>query len=308
MPLVVKRNVLHFKAEATPGVAEAAGLVAIDATDIACKPIVGFSRVPGLSGFGASAGVATTRAADISFKFRATHKAAAAPRWMDLLPGCGFALSGGVYAPTSKPPGVGGGGSCMTFRYNLDGRQQVVYGAMGSITIEAEAAGEVMGTASFKGILATPTDAAMAAAALPTDEVIPNFSSVGVFTIGGTTVDAQKIAVELGGDAQLVPSQLTESGYSHAVLADMDTKGSLVVRGQLNAGYRPLLKHLGNTAEELVWRVGAVGNGFVITVPKLRVSDEGDQVLAGVRFDVASWTALRATGEGDNQITIDPTA
>ena len=29
---------------------------------------------------------------------------------------------------------------------------------------------------------------------------------------------------------------------------------------------------------------------------------------AGVRFDVASWTALRATGEGDNQITIDPTA
>lgn len=307
-PLIAKRAVLHFKAEAVPGTAETAGLVAIDAMDLKVKPSVGISWVPGMSGFGATAAVATARSADVSFKFRASHKAAAEPRWMSLLPGCGFVLAGGIYSPTSKPPGAAGGASSLTFRYNQDGRQQVVVGAMGSLTIEAESAGEVMCTATFKGVLLDPTDTAMAAANIPTDEVIGRLSSSGLLTIGGNALDTQKISISLGGDVQLVPSNLTDSGYSHAVVGDMQVKGSLVMKALTNATYRPLLKHIANASEELIWRVGAAGNGFTINIPKLRYEDEDEQVISGVRFDVATFGALRASGDGDNQITFDPTA
>ena len=307
--IVHKRKTLQFKAEATPGTAETTGFSAINTYDFDVKPDVGFESVPGMSGFGPVSGIATTRAATVTFSFDVTVKSAAGATWMGLLAGCGYVLATGLYSPNSNPPGVSGGGSCFTFLYNQDGRKQVVYGAMGNMVFEATAGGKIKVKATFRGILDTPVDAAIPSITLPSSETIARFASTPVFTIGGTTYAAGRISLDLGAKVELIPSNLTASGFLHAVVADCAATGSFALKSSLNATFRPLLSLMAGTTFVWVWTVGAVGNGITFNAPVLQISKEPDvQEINGVAYDIAEFMLMRSAAAGDDFLTIDPTA
>lgn len=309
MALVTRRKQIHFKAETTPGTAETTGFTAINAYDFeAPAPDVGYTDIEGQAGFGARAGISTQRKATVSFKFDVTYKSGADPAWLALLGGCGFKLTTGVWAPTSLPPGASGGSSCMTIRYQQDGRQQVLHGACGSISFSATAGGKIVATATFTGILASPTDASLGTLTLPSGETVARFASVGTLTIGGTSPTVAQLDLDLGVEVAPIESCATASGILHFVPVNVRPTGSLVMLSELNSGFRPLSRAIAGTSGALAWTIGGSGNGVAVAAPALLFTGETATDRNGVAYDQGAFVLARSADTGDDMITFDGTA
>lgn len=309
--LVSKRKQMHFVAETTPGTPNVTSMLTLNAYDFEPPAWKGdYLGVSGQQGFGEIAGVVGARSATFSFSFDVTVKSAADPAWMGLLAGCGFRLTSGVWTPTAAPPVAGGatGSSCLTFRFQQDGREQVIAGCCGNITFAATAGGKIVGTATFTGIPSTPTDASFSTLTLPSSESVARFASTSPFTVGGTTLVVAEVALDLGVEVQLIESAATASGYLHAIPVNRRTTGTITMLSNLNASFRPLLRALAGTTGALAWKIGASGAGIDIAAPALQFTGENAVDRNGILYDGGAFVLNRSTGAGDDDITFDGTA
>ena len=307
--LVYKRKQVHFVAESTPGTPNTTSMTAINVYDFKVPDWkADFLGIDGQRGFGNLGGVLGARSGEFSFKFDVTFKSAADPAWMNLLAGCGYALSTGVWTPTSAPPGASGGSSCLTFRFQQDGREQVVAGCCGSIKFSAVAGGKIVAEATFKGIPSTPSDASFSTLTLPSGETVARFASVSSLTIGGTSLTVAELSLDLGVDVSLIEDASTASGYKHAVPVNAKPSGTVVMLAGLNSGFRPLLRAIAGTTGAFAWKIGSSGAGIDVAGPALQFTGEQSVDRNGILYDSGAFVLNRSAGAGDDALTFDGTA
>lgn len=307
--LVSRRKQVHFVAESTPGTPNTTSMNAINCYDF--QPPgwkADFLGIDGQRGFGNLGGVLGARSGEFSFKFDVSFKSAADATWLSLLGGCGFVLSTGVWTPTSAPPGASGGSSCLTFRFQQDGREQIVAGCCGSLKFNAVAGGKIVVDATFTGVPQTPTDASFSTLTLPSSETVARFASTSTLTVGGTALTVAELALDLGVEVGLIEDASTASGYKHAVPVNRRVSGTIAMLAGLNSGFRPLLRALNGTTGALAWKIGSSGAGIDIAAPALQFTGESPADRNGVLYDVGAFVLNRSTGAGDDEITFDGTA
>lgn len=197
----------------------------------------------------------------------------------ELLQASVLAVTSEVYQVTSNPANHK---TCTIFVFR-DGKKEVLYGAMGTVTLEGETGKTVKCNFEFKGIYAAPTDVALPAFA--PGATLPPIMANGTFTIAAVAKLVSKFSLAMNNDVQMRWDVNATSGIYHAHIVDFDPVFTCDFESELVAGYDVYGAWVASTlaAFQLIIGSGA-GGQITIDAPKLQYREiphadrEGTQV------------------------------
>jgi len=300
-PLIRRKRVIAAKVEDTPGTAETltASHAAFNVFDAAIQPITemeerlkqaSFQRLPAVPG--ARAGRAT-----FSLELTAGE---IAPGWATtFLAGCGLGLvdpAGGssgsgssgsgdsFYQLTNVPPeGSGSRAKTLTIGIWEDGLKKQLHGAMGNAVFTFTAGKKVMIAFDFVGAWDAVADATILAPTCPSD--LPCRFVSSSFAIGAWTPKIQQLTLDLGGEVYLREDSADATGYSSAVIANRNVRGTVNPESGLEAAYALWANWLSSTESNLSFNVTDGTNTCAFAAGNFQVMDPQTAERNGVQVD-----------------------
>lgn len=292
--LLANRCQVCIKQEATAGTAETlAAANVILTTDLpSWDPAVEMTERNAMTASLDSRGaVVGSRMGKISFKqyIRGTAAAPTGGNQSDFaIPfiGCGLGVtySGttpneiGTWAPSVTNAEDNTTGSYCTVAIYRDGKQYLLHGAVGDLSLTFEVGKPILAEYDFTGILNTPTDVALLVPTYPT-VVEPPFLGAALTVQGFATAKIKSLTLKLGNSIAMRPYPNTLTGFFTAQITGRKVTFSLDPEEELAATKNWFSEWLAGTTGSIATGIfpsnGTNYNQFSLTIPKAQYMKGG---------------------------------
>lgn len=302
--MFTKRSVLAVAIEATSGTAES-----LDATDAALNvfdatvtPNVEFIQRPSQGSFGQQKGVIGKRQATITFKTELYGDGAGGVgAWADvLLPCCGFVKATATFSPSGEPPGSNT--KTATIGHYVDGRLEIIYGAVGTFKIVSPTAGRVMLEWTFMGVYSGVTDVALLSPTYPTG--LPLMAKNATATWGGSSLCFSNINIDAGNVMFVRPCQSATLGLVAGIITDRNVTGDFDPEAQLVATKDLYGDWLASTTAALILAYQDATDKITITAPVAQIVNCSKADRDGLVVDNVQFQCNRSSAAGFDELTI----
>lgn len=305
MALLKRVRVLAAKVEATSGTAETllAAQAAINAYDVEIQGEIEFIERPRQGSFGRLPGVLGPRGGKCTFKTDLYGDGAAGvPLWAStFLPACGFVDSGGVFSPTSEPPGSNV--KTATIGVYENGLLKKLRGAAGTFKLMFPTGKPAFIEWEFTGVWVAPTDAAILAPTYPT--IIPLRTSNATFTIASWAPCFESLEIDAGNNVILRECATSSdgSGYAAGLVTDRKPVGKVNPEAALVATKDNYGLWIAGTEEALSIALTDGTDTITVAAPKAqRVNvQEGDRNM--IQTDEIDFQCNASAGDDELTIT-----
>lgn len=282
-PLISRLSALAFETETTKGTAEtlAAADGVLNAYDVEFSEGTSYITRQQQGTANKLAGVAGPMIATCSFRTHLVgNGATSVAAWTELLPACGYAISGGTATRTL----VTSSQTTLTIGHYKNGIKQILAGAMGTFRIVCRngAPADILWT--FTGKLSEEGDDTILDPTEPT--VIPP-RGYETFSIDSTAIGGPEVTIDAGCQVVLLEDKndTSNTGYSHAVVSDFNSTLTCEPYAELNSVKNWRSKFATSVENTLSLVVGDAANNIItIAASKLQLNAPpqfGDRV--GVR-------------------------
>lgn len=257
-----KRQVVGAKIEATAGTVES-----LSGTDAAMNvyapkltPNIQMEKREGQGGFDYLAAVASARSGKFTCSTRVEWDGSATePNWAEtFFPACGYVKSGQVYSPTSNAPGSAA--KTITIGDYIDGQLYLLYGCVGTFTINYVAGMPTTIDWEFEGVWGGKSDVALLTPTYPSDTCYRWAN--GAATWNSVALYASKATLKANNVFEVRRDASTESGFAHGIISDRYPTVDIDPESVLEATQTRHADWLASTERALALYCGGVGNSL----------------------------------------------
>jgi hypothetical protein len=304
--LFMRKRVLAFKVEATPGTAESlsGSDAAFNVYNAEMTPTIEAMQrdsqstgAPMPAVFGQYLGTCTFR----------THLfgAASLPAYTAFFAACGWPVSTRTFGPVTAPPGSSNVKTATIGLYE-HGRRKKLRGCMGTFVIGMEAGKPIYIDWTFTGVWTDPTDVSILTPTYPT-EIPLRFANSGL-TIGSWSPKVSRMTIDAGN--VLYPcedgSSADDSGIKYVLVTSRRINGTIDPQGELVATRDTYGDWLGITEEALAlaWGTGT-NTGVLIAASKFQTVGVRAAERNGLIVDEIEYQVNAPTLGSDGEMTIE---
>ena len=312
MALLSRKKQIAAKVESTKGTAET--LSASDVTVYAEDLTFDYSpdevvRNPLRSTLSRLASIPGRRIATLTCRveIKGSGTSTTATSWGTLLRGCGFSETEGASDVTYAFDSDDADTDTLTIAILNDGRQDLMYGARGTVSFEFTANQIVYATFNFTGIFSDTTDQSMYTGTFEsTVPVTWKNASVTIGDLTGSTLVVSAMTLDMNNTVTIRDNANATNGLSYAVITDRDPGGTADPDKVLVATTDWIDKLHTPTLFTVETTVGsATGNTVKFSASsKAQIIARGDGDRDGVAVDNITFKLRDTSSTGDGEISI----